>query len=78
MHTGLFYNSPDITSPATSGRHLLEFEKTPENAASEDFGSNLSVAAFCLANPIGGLLHKATHCGDEISIGTIFEPLGPP
>ena len=55
----------DMTSPATSGRNLSKFEKkTVKNAASDDFGSNFSVAAFCLAQPIGGLLLYAptTQC----------------
>ena len=35
--------TPDMTSPATSSQHLLKLEKkTTENAASDDFGSNLS------------------------------------
>ena len=45
-----------MTSPATSGRHLLKFEKTAEKAASDCSGSNFRGAAFCLAQPIGGLL----------------------
>ena len=43
------------TSQATAGQHLLKFEKKAENAAADDFESNFSGAAFCLAQPIGGL-----------------------
>ena len=49
----------DMTSPATSGQHVLKFEffrKMAKNAAADGFGSNFSIAAFCLAKPIGWLL----------------------
>ena len=40
---------------------MLLAKKTVKNAASDGFGSNFSDAAFCLAQPIGGLLvHGAT------------------
>ena len=42
-----------MTLPATLGRH---YERTAENATSDGWGSNFSGAAFCLAQPIGGLL----------------------
>ena len=48
--------TPDMTSPTTSGRHLSKFEKTAENDPSDGIASNFSGAAFCLAQPIGGLL----------------------
>ena len=44
-----------MTSPATSCRHLLKFEKTAENAAF-GFGLNFSDAARSLPQPIGELL----------------------
>ena len=45
---------PDMTSPATSGRHLSKFEKPAENAAFHGFESNFS--GVLPAPPIGGLL----------------------
>ena len=39
-----------VMSSATSGLHLLTFEKAVENA-----GSNFSCVPFCLPQPIGGL-----------------------
>ena len=45
----------DMTSPSTCDRYLSKL-KTAENAASDGFGSNFRGAAFCLAQPIGGLL----------------------
>ena len=42
--------TPDMTLPATSGGHLAKFEKT-----------EFSGAAFCLTQPIGGLLVKDNH-----------------
>ena len=35
---------------------FFEVEETAENSASYGFGSNFSDAAFCLAQPIGGVL----------------------
>ena len=48
----------EMTSPATSSRHLSKFEKMTGNAASDGFGSNFIGAAFYLAQPLGGLLVK--------------------
>ena len=45
-----------MMSSAASCWYLSKFEKTAENVPSDGFGSNFSGAAFCLANPIGGLL----------------------
>ena len=42
----------DTKSPAA----VIEVGKSGQNAADDDFGSNISGAAFCLAKPIGGLL----------------------
>ena len=55
-------NLPDMTSPATSGRHLSNLEKAQDNATSDGFESNFSGTAFCLAQPIGGLLVFTIPC----------------
>ena len=44
----------DITSCFRSA--FVEVRKTPENAASDGLGLNFSGAAFCLPQPIDGLL----------------------
>ena len=54
--TSILTATPDMTSPATSGRHLSQLDKRAEDAASDGFGWNFIGAAFCLAQPIGGLL----------------------
>ena len=58
IHADLFfsYTGYDVT-PATSGLHI-EVRKMAENAASDGIVSNFCGAAFCLAQPIGGLLVK--------------------
>ena len=48
--------TPDMTSPATSSRHWLKFEKTAKNVAFDGLGSNFSNVSFCPAQPIGELL----------------------
>ena len=40
--------TPDMTSPATSDRHLSTFVKTAEDAASYGLVSNFISATFCL------------------------------
>ena len=57
IHADLVYNHSgyDVTSKFRSA--LFEvLTKTAKNAASDVFVSNFSGAAFCLAQPIGGLL----------------------
>ena len=56
IHAGLTYSHIEYASPAISGRHLLKFDKSAKNAASDGFVSNFSGAAFCLAQPVGGFL----------------------
>ena len=48
----------DMTSPASSFQHLLKFENSQNGSKCclRRLGSNFSGAAFCLAQPVGGLL----------------------
>ena len=52
IHANRFTASPDMTSPAGSGRHLWKFEKMAENAASYGFGLIFISALFYLPPPI--------------------------
>ena len=46
-----------MTLSVTSGQHLWKFEKkTAQNAAFDGFGSNFSLAAFCLTHQSVGFL----------------------
>ena len=64
-----------MTSLATSGRKLWKF-KTVENAASDGFRSNFSVAAFSLPHQLAGFLftiqlhsHKNNASNSNIKYG---------
>ena len=45
-----------MTSPVTFGPHLPKMEIAAENVIFNGFASNFNGAAFCLPQPIGGLL----------------------
>ena len=49
-------NLPDMTSPATSGLHLSKLETNGRKCRLRCLWWNFNGAAFCLAQPIGGLL----------------------
>ena len=52
-------------SPATSARHVLQFEKMAENPASNSFGRIFAARRFARPNQLVGFLLQCYHHKDD-------------
>ena len=56
IHDDLFYSRTGHDAASYFRSAFIEVRKTAENDAQDGFGANFMGAAFCLAQPAGGLL----------------------
>ena len=56
MHADLLYNQIGYDLASYFRSAFIKVRRTAENATTDDFVSNFSIAPFCLAQRIGGLL----------------------